>query len=259
MWFKVDDGLAFHAKTVAAGNEAMGLWVRAGSWCGSQLNDGFVPDYMAALMASAMPGANATADALVTVGLWDRVDSGYKFHDWEQFQPSGEKAQKVKAKRAEAGRKGAEARWGNKTDSKSHADATGKTVATADAPSLPVPSQSTTPKTPPAPRPEVTDICDRLADRIAGNGVRRPTITKSWQDAARRLIDVDGYTPEEITRVIDWCQADDFWKSNILSMTKLREKFTALKLKADNVKTRPQTIPTGRPSEGSWMIPRKAG
>lgn len=31
-WFKVDDHLAFHRKTLAAGNEAMGLWVRAGSW-----------------------------------------------------------------------------------------------------------------------------------------------------------------------------------------------------------------------------------
>lgn len=29
-WFKVDDTLALHGKVVAAGNPAMGLWVRAG-------------------------------------------------------------------------------------------------------------------------------------------------------------------------------------------------------------------------------------
>jgi len=41
-WFKVDDTLAFHAKVVAAGNAAMGLWVRAGAHSMQQLTDGFI-------------------------------------------------------------------------------------------------------------------------------------------------------------------------------------------------------------------------
>ena len=51
-WFKVDDQLAFNAKVVAAGNEAMGLWVRAGSWSAAQLTDGFIPEHMANAMAN---------------------------------------------------------------------------------------------------------------------------------------------------------------------------------------------------------------
>jgi hypothetical protein len=37
----------------------------------------------------------------------------------------------------------------------------------------------------------------------------------------------------EVARVIDWCQADAFWRSNILSPGKLRKQFTALLLKAN--------------------------
>ena len=53
-WFKVDDQLAFNAKIVAAGNEAMGLWVRAGSWSAAQLTNGFIPEHMAIAMANGM-------------------------------------------------------------------------------------------------------------------------------------------------------------------------------------------------------------
>ena len=54
----------------------------------------------------------------------------------------------------------------------------------------------------------------------------------SWIDSCRLLRERDGRTPEEIKLVIDFSQNDDFWKSNILSMPKLREKFNQLWLKA---------------------------
>ena len=40
--------------------------------------------------------------------------------------------------------------------------------------------------------------------------------------------DDKGYTWEEISMIIDWCQADMFWKSNILSAGKFREKIVQL-------------------------------
>jgi hypothetical protein len=82
-WFKVDDTLAFHHKSVAAGNAAMGLWVRAGSWSMQTLSDGYIPDVIALQL-----GTRAQADRLVKVGLWDRLTKGYGFHEWEQRQPS---------------------------------------------------------------------------------------------------------------------------------------------------------------------------
>jgi hypothetical protein len=90
------------------------------------------------------------------------------------------------------------------------------------------------------PAPDVEAICTHLADRIEANGARRPTITKTWRKDARLLIHKDGYTTQQIHWIIDWCQTDPFWRTNILSMTKLREKFEQLKLKALN-EARPAT------------------
>ena len=87
-WFKVDDTLAFHAKTVAAGNAAMGLWVRAGSWSMQTLSDGFVPNQVARQL-----GTHHEVKRLVTAGLWIKKDDGYEFHEWNQRQPSRAKVQ----------------------------------------------------------------------------------------------------------------------------------------------------------------------
>lgn len=82
-WFRVDDNLAFHAKAVAAGNAAMGLWVRAGSWSAQQLTEGHVPAQIAATLGKA-----TEARRLVDVGLWVEVEDGYDFHEWGDRQPS---------------------------------------------------------------------------------------------------------------------------------------------------------------------------
>lgn len=80
-WFNVDDGFAFHRKTVRAGNAAVGLWVRAGSWCAKELTDGFVPDHMVRTM-----GTVKQAERLVAAGLWVRDDEreGFQFHEYAE-------------------------------------------------------------------------------------------------------------------------------------------------------------------------------
>jgi hypothetical protein len=83
-WFKVDDGLCTHPKWLAVPPAARGLWVTAGSWCSSQLTDGFVPRGALALLC----GRPRDAAELVKVGLWDEVDGGWQFHAWFEFQPS---------------------------------------------------------------------------------------------------------------------------------------------------------------------------
>lgn len=95
-WFKVDDDLAFHRKVVAAGNAAMGLWVRAGSWCAQHLTDGFVPEEMVGIL-----GTPAQRAKLIKVGLWMEVPNGVQFHQWNENgrQPT---AQSVREKRDRA-------------------------------------------------------------------------------------------------------------------------------------------------------------
>lgn len=103
-WFMVDDTLALHHKVVAAGNDAMGLWVRAGSWCGQHLTDGFIPEHVVKLL-----GTRRQADKLVTSGLWRVVDGGWAFHDWSDKQLSREQVQSKREARAAAGSLGGKA------------------------------------------------------------------------------------------------------------------------------------------------------
>lgn len=94
---------------------------------------------------------------------------------------------------------------------------------------LPEPSRR---KTDEAPREDVERLCSHLADRIEANGCKRPSINKGWRTAARLLLDKDGRTEDQVMRAINWCQDHEFWRSNILSMPKLREKYDQLSLQA---------------------------
>lgn len=81
-------------------------------------------------------------------------------------------------------------------------------------------------------RPDVDRLCTHLADRVEGNGCKRPNVTQKWRDSARLLIDSDGRTEEQVHKAIDWCQDHEFWRANILSMPKLREKYDQLQQQA---------------------------
>jgi hypothetical protein len=99
------------------------------------------------------------------------------------------------------------------------------------------PSSSGTPAAPPDPAPDdqredVDRICRYLAEWIVRNGSKKPTITKKWRDEARLLIDRDGRPLDEIREIIAWSQKNDFWKANIHSMPKLRQKYDQLRLQA---------------------------
>ncbi|MGW3711373.1 hypothetical protein ACWDN6_14650 [Streptomyces albogriseolus] len=105
----------------------------------------------------------------------------------------------------------------------------------------------------PDPTPERDDVdrlCTHLADRIEGNGSKRPTITKAWRTAARLLLDKDGRTEEQAHAAIDWCQDSEFWRSNVLSMPKLRDKYDTLRLQATRPAPGGNVVPIGaaRPS-----------
>jgi hypothetical protein len=84
-----------------------------------------------------------------------------------------------------------------------------------------------------AERPDVADLCRLLADLILANDPKAKVQPdgRRWRDAARLLLDRDGRDREQVERVIRWSQADDFWRSNVLSMPKLREKFPQLLLR----------------------------
>lgn len=109
-WFAVDDKLHDHRKPRRAGVAAMGLWSLAGSWSGDHLTDGFVPESIIDRWSDDEHRARDLAGRLVTAGLWkrDRVDGerGWRFHNWDQFQPTRAEVMEEHKKKVEAGKKG---------------------------------------------------------------------------------------------------------------------------------------------------------
>lgn len=153
MWFKVDDQLALHPKILQAGNAAMGLWVRAGSWCGAHLTDGHVPDAMIRQL-----GTKSQAEALVRVGLWYRVGDGYQFHQWDEYQPSRAKVHKDRAATAERVR-----RWRDDHQSNAVTNAVSNAAPGNSAPTRPDPTREVRDVPNGTPRPE--NIGLRLINR----------------------------------------------------------------------------------------------
>lgn len=100
-WFRLDDSFHSHPKVVAAGNEAIGLYVRCGSYAAQHLTDGFVPDEVALLY-----GSRELADTLVRTKLWRRARGGWRMPDYLDYNPSREQVVDKQKARAEAGRKG---------------------------------------------------------------------------------------------------------------------------------------------------------
>lgn len=92
-WFKVDDGFWSHPKTLALPPGAVALWVRAGSYCGKHLTDGFVSQTILPMLQ----GTEADALELVASGLWKPCEGGWAFHDWCAYQDTREAVERRRA------------------------------------------------------------------------------------------------------------------------------------------------------------------
>lgn len=109
-WFKIDDKAHSHPKWLKAGNAALGLFVRAGSYSAQHLTEGIVPLVIAQLYGTAPQAAK-----LVKVGLWHQTShdcprcpqppaGDYVIHDFFEGGRNVTKAQDEANKRAAAER-----------------------------------------------------------------------------------------------------------------------------------------------------------
>lgn len=87
-------------------------------------------------------------------------------------------------------------------------------------------------------RDDVDALCNHLADRMIDNGCKAPRITDGWKREARLLLDSDHRDLAEAMRLIEWCQADQFWRSNIQSMATFRKQYDRLRLKRGDARVR---------------------
>jgi len=79
--------------------------------------------------------------------------------------------------------------------------------------------------------PEHLAVAEHMADRLTEAGVGKvPKDLGKWADVIRLACERDNRTPDQLREVFDWAHFDDFWRANILSASKLREKFDQLAL-----------------------------
>lgn len=110
-WFVVDDSAHSHPKLIKAGNAAVGLWMRCGSYAAQHLTDGIVPGAVAAMYGTAPQTAK-----LVKLGLWhpaghvcpscvQPADGDYIMHDYLSYNPNRKQVLARRAKAAERQRR----------------------------------------------------------------------------------------------------------------------------------------------------------
>lgn len=189
----------------------------------------FAPIILARNVGVPIDEAAATIAALAEVGLLAHVEGDvYDVPRWVDKQPDEEsRAAQAARKRLHPGRKPGRPRKSdvipqNPTKQRDHDQdqdhdkeqepMTTSLSAVADADSV--------------------AECDHLASWIERNGSKRPNVTKAWLQAADRLKRIDGRTHEQVMEAIDWCQQDEFWSGNVLSMPKLRSQYDRLRLAA---------------------------
>jgi hypothetical protein len=111
-WSKLCGTFAFHHKVLEAGNEAAGAFVRMISYSSEAMTGGRISTVVALQIAP-----QAVLDRLVDARMLERPDANgpYFVHDYGDYNPTGpdleQRKAELKAKRAEAGRRGAERRW----------------------------------------------------------------------------------------------------------------------------------------------------
>ncbi|QKN87684.1 hypothetical protein SEA_CUMBERBATCH_42 [Streptomyces phage Cumberbatch] len=108
-WFKVDDTAHMHPKLIKAGNAALGLWLRAGSYAAQHLTEGVIPGVVVQLYGTA-----PQARKLIAAGLWHEhghtcphpkckqpAPGDYYVHDFLIYNPSRKLVEDGRAKAAE--------------------------------------------------------------------------------------------------------------------------------------------------------------
>lgn len=218
----VHDGMPEHPKIEPLSDAAFRLLMETWCWCHRNKTDGRIPT-----ASWTKRGTSRARAELLAAELAEHVAGEVVMHDYLEHQESADEIAEKSERRRAAGRKGGKAKANGLANARAGAKQNGgKSVADVDVEEEPNGSSSD------APRLDVERVCQHLADKIEGNGSKRPGIGKKWRDAARLAMDSDGRTERQLHNMIDWCQGHEFWRSNILSMPTLREKYDQMRLKA---------------------------
>jgi len=88
---------------------------------------------------------------------------------------------------------------------------------------------------------------------VNNQNAKKPDFQK-WAKSIDLMIRADKRDPVEIGEVIRWCQRDSFWKGNILSTSKLRDKYDQLVLRMKS----PKQTKSETPNFGKERNPKES-
>lgn len=81
-----------------------------------------------------------------------------------------------------------------------------------------------------------------LNEKLRAN-IKKPCIVNITSlSSLEKLLRIDGRTEDEVREMIDWCQADEFWHTVILSTNKLRKHYDTMLSQRNRVGTRRPTL-----------------
>ncbi|MDT2525895.1 phage replisome organizer N-terminal domain-containing protein [Enterococcus raffinosus] len=92
-------------------------------------------------------------------------------------------------------------------------------------------------------------LARQLYKKINDNGPIKEPNLQNWADDIRKMVELDDREISKVGRMIEWCQKDTFWSSNILSAKKLREKYDVMARQANRKPERGYNKPKGRVEE----------
>lgn len=232
-WIRIDDNLPDHPKLIGLSDSAFRLYISSLCYSSRYLCDGVILRVVALRL-----GSEADFIQLVTADLMYEFADGWIIDNYDEYQSTKAEVEVIKARNRERTQKWREKHKGNNNVTSNQQ----KSNSEVTDPHTPIHTPIVIVKQ----NPIYEQLAQRLAMRIEANGSKPPTVTEGWITDIRLTIEKDGRTPEQVSYIIDWCQNDSFWRSNILSPSKLRTKFDQLRLNADKENTK--NAPTIQPS-----------
>lgn len=98
-WLRFDDKARTHPKLLKAGPVAGWVWFCGMGYSSEHRLDGFLPQE--ALVTFSVSKVEREAERLISVGLWERVEGGYRIHDYHDYNPSKRQLQARQARNTE--------------------------------------------------------------------------------------------------------------------------------------------------------------
>lgn len=211
MWTKIDDHCMRNRKVRAVGPQAALLYLVGLFHCSETLSDGVISDDDLDLIAPVawikpadLPGAVARLlqplPGHSPFGLWERIEGGYRVHDFLEFNPSAEKVRAERRKNSERARR---CRYGE-----SDTDASTPTITDAVSNDAPYPSRSR-PVSVSDPDPRPSRPIPRLDGREANggtdgrtDGINRPNTTDETDKTEDTTVTDPTGSPDETDQVL---------------------------------------------------------